>query len=118
MAVQKNGATSPKQIVEDFINAINNEDWLKVRELLADDMVFDGVLGHREGADNYLDDMKRMKFKYDIEKIIGDDEDAAVKYEIQMGNTTVFTCGWYRVVNGRIQSVKVVFDPRPVLEGQ
>ena len=117
MSTQKSDATSPKQITADFINAVNNEDWSAARELVTDDFVFDGVLGHRDGADNYFDDMKRMKFKYDIQKIIGDDEDAAVKYDIQMGAKTIFTCGWYHVKNGRITSLKVVFDPRPVLEG-
>jgi limonene-1,2-epoxide hydrolase len=118
MSTQKSDATSPKQIVTDFINAVNNEDWSVARELVTDDFVFDGVLGHRDGADNYFEDMKRMKFKYEIQKIIGDHEDAAVKYNIQMGAKTIFTCGWYHVKNGRINSLKVVFDPRPVLEGQ
>ena len=118
MPEQKSGATSPKQIVTDFIHAINNEDWSTARELVKDDFVFDGVLGHREGADNYFDDMRRMKFKYEIQKIIGDEEDAAVKYDIQMRGKAIFTCGWYHVENGKIASLKVVFDPRPVLEGQ
>lgn len=117
MSTQKSDAASPKQIATDFINAVNNEDWAVARELVADDFTFDGVLGHRDGADHYFEDMRRMKFKYDVQKIIGDDEDAAVKYDIQMGPKTIFTCGWYHVKNEKITSLKVVFDPRPVLEG-
>jgi len=33
-----------------------------------------------------------------------------------MSGATLFTCGWYQVEDGKIRSLKVVFDPRPVLD--
>jgi hypothetical protein len=35
-----------------------------------------------------------------------------------MSGTTVPTAGWYHVKSGRITTLKVVFDPRPVLAGK
>jgi hypothetical protein len=29
---------------------------------------------------------------------------------------TLFGCGWYHVEQGKISSLRVVFDPRPLVE--
>lgn len=104
-----------KETVLTFIDALNNEDFALVRKCLRDDMVFDGVLGHRDGADAYVKDMEKMKFKYDIQKAFVDGKDVCLLYDIDMGGKTIFTCGWYQVHDDKIKSLKVVFDPRPVL---
>ena len=109
--------SSAKETVLTFIAALNEENFEKAKACLNDDMVFDGVLGHREGAAAYMEDMKKMKFKYNIKKAFEDGEDVCVLYDIDMsGKATIFTCGWYKIKNGKIGSIKVVFDPRPVLE--
>ena len=102
-------------LVQDFINALNAEDFAAARACLDDNMQFTGVLGSREGADNYINDMSRMKFKYDIKKIFADDSDVCLWYDINMGDKTVLTAGWYQVRQARITSLRVLFDPRPVL---
>ena len=108
--------TQAKEIVLTFIDALNNEDFETVRHSLSDDMVFDGVLGHRNGADAYLADMKKMKFKYKIQKAFADGDDVCLLYDIDMGGKSIYTCGWYKVLDNKIKSLRVVFDPRPVLE--
>jgi hypothetical protein len=60
--------------------------------------------------------MERMKLKYGIKKIFADENDVCLFYDLSMGGLTLFGCGWYHVQNGKINSLKVVFDPRPVLE--
>ncbi len=35
---------------------------------------------------------------------------------IDMGNKTIEASGWYQIVNGKIISLKVLFDPRPLLK--
>jgi limonene-1,2-epoxide hydrolase len=112
----KSKVNQAKEIVLTFIDALNNEDFETVRHSLSDDMVFDGVLGHRDSADVYVADMKKMKFKYKIQKAFADGDDVCLLYDIDMGGSTIFTCGWYKVRNNKIKSLKVVFDPRPVLE--
>ena len=113
----KSTADNAKKVVLTFVNALNEEDFETARECLSDDMVFDGVLGHRDGADTYIEDMKKMKFKYKIKKTFEDDNDVCLLYDINMGGKNIiFTCGWYQIKYNKIKSLKVVFDPRPIIE--
>jgi limonene-1,2-epoxide hydrolase len=104
-----------KEIVLAFLDALNNEDFKTARYYLSDDMVFNGVLGHRDGADIYVDDMKKMKFKYKVLKAFADGNDVCVLYDIDMGGETIYTAGWYKVRDNKIKSLRVVFDPRPIV---
>ena len=104
-----------KEVVLAFLDAMNNEDYKTVRHYLSDDMVFNGVLGHREGADIYVEDMRKMKFKYRILKAFADGDDVCVLYDINMSGQTIFTAGWYKVRDNKIKSLRVVFDPRPIV---
>jgi len=56
-----------------------------------------------------------MKLKYVIRRVFAEDDDVCVWYDVTMEGITVLTCGWYQLVNGKIQSFQVVFDPRPLL---
>jgi predicted ester cyclase len=105
-----------KETVLSFIKAINEEDFNTARKYVNDDLTFVGVLGTRNGADNYFHDMERMKLKYDIKKTFVEAEEVCLLYDITMTGVTIFGCGWYQLINGRISLFKVVFDPRPVLE--
>jgi len=105
-----------RETVLSFINALNKEEFDAARIYADDKLKFDGVMGSRDGADAYFNDMKKMKFKYKIIKAFEEDDDVCLLYEIDMSGTDIFCCGWYRVRNGKIISLKVVFDPRPLLE--
>lgn len=112
----KTKVSTAKEIVPVFINALNEEDFETAKSCLSDDFVFDGVLGHRDGAESYMNDMTKMKFKYEIQKAFQDGNDVCLLYDINMSGKTIFTCGWYRLQNQKIKSLKVVFAPRPLLE--
>ncbi len=101
--------------VEQFLTALNNEDMAAARALLTADFKFVGVLGSRDGADVYIDDMGRMKMKYTIHKIFEDGDDVCVLCDYIMGDKTVFGCSWYQLKDGKLSSLRVVFDPRPFL---
>ena len=106
-----------KEVVLTFIEALNKEDFDKAAECLSEDMFFDGVMGKRNGSESYMNDMRKMKFKYEIERTFDNEDDVCVLYNIDMsGKATLFTCGWYQVADGKIKKIKVVFDPRPLLE--
>jgi len=111
-------ALSTKELVSSFIKALNEEDFATARSYVYDNFSFDGVLGSRDSADAYFKDMEKMRFKYDIKKTFTDGDDVCLLYDINMQGTNIFTCGWYKVQNGKIKSLKVVFDPRPVLEAK
>jgi hypothetical protein len=109
---------SAKEVVLTFIKALNDEDFEKAATCLDASMEFDGVMGKRNGADSYMSDMKKMKFKYDILQSFENESEVCVLYNIDMsGKATIFTCGWYHVADSKIRKIKVVFDPRPLLEG-
>ncbi len=104
-----------RDIVLSCITALNKEDFATARSLCSDDMRFIGVLGSRDGADAYFKDMEKMKLKYHPIKTFDDGEDVCVLYDLDMQGKTIFGCGWYHVKDGRINSLKVLFDPRPFI---
>lgn len=104
-----------KVVVLDFINALNTGNFEMARAQLHDDMTFKGVMGERNGADIYIEDMKKMKFKYEVKKVFLNDEDVCLWYDINMGKSTIYACGWYQLADEKIKSFQVIFDPRPIL---
>ena len=108
--------TKVKNTVLSCVKAINDEDFTAARKYVRSDMIFRGVLGTRDGAESYFNDMEKMKLKYDIKKVFVDNADVCLLYDLSMAGKKIFCCGWYHVEDGKITSLKVVFDPRPVLE--
>lgn len=108
--------SGPKELVLNFIELINEERFDEARNLAHDAMTFKGVLGSRDGADAYFNDMRNMKLKYKIIKAFEEGNDVCVLYDLDMSGLTIFGCGWYQVEQGKVTALKVVFDPRPVLE--
>jgi len=110
--------TSARGQVLSFVKALNEEDFEFARSCVSDDMRFEGVLGSRNGAEAYFNDMKKMKLKYDVKMAFEEGNDVCLLYNLQMSGLTIFGCGWYHLENEKITSLRVVFDPRPVLEKQ
>ncbi|WP_118950481.1 nuclear transport factor 2 family protein [Taibaiella helva] len=109
---------TPRSIVLALIDALNKEDFEKARRYTSDDMTFEGVLGKRDGADAYFEDMKKMKLKYKLQQSFEEGNDVCLFYTLALSGAEVFCAAWYQVVQGRVVSLKVVFDPRPVLAQQ
>jgi len=108
--------TSAKEVVLSCVEALNKEDFKTARTFASNDLLFEGVLGSRNGAAAYFKDMEQMKLKYKIKKAFEEGDDVCLLYDLEMSGLTVFGCGWYHVKNGKINSLKVLFDPRPILE--
>jgi limonene-1,2-epoxide hydrolase len=108
--------SAAKHAVLSFINALNTEDFDAARQYAHNDLKFDGVMGSREGAETYFQDMQRMRFKYDIKKTFVDADDVCLIFDINMGAVTLLTCGWYHTIDGKISTIRVIFDPRPLLK--
>ncbi len=107
---------SAKEAVLSFIEALNDEDFDAAASHLHENMVFQGVMGSRYGADEYIKDMKKMKLKYAVQKTFEEGDDVCLWYDISMGGQQIFSAGWYKVEDGKIMSFKVIFDPRPLLD--
>lgn len=108
--------TKAMNAVLSCVKAINDLDFKTARKYVRADMVFRGVLGARDGAEAYFADMEKMQLKYDIRKAFVDRADVCLLYDLTMEGKIIFCCGWYHVEDGKITSLKVVFDPRPILE--
>ncbi len=110
-------AISSKDVVLNFINSLNNLDLSVARGYVTDNMVFSGVLGSRHGAENYFSDMEKMKLKYKIQKLLFDETDVCLLYNLQISGKEIFGCGWYHLNSDKkIDSIKAIFDPRPLLD--
>ncbi|MCS4304113.1 nuclear transport factor 2 family protein [Chryseobacterium sp. BIGb0232] len=107
-----------QNIAEQFIQYLNDENFEQAESFLDADFKFIGVLGTREGASVYMQEMKQMKLKYQIIKTFTSGEDVCLWYTIDMGNKAVEASGWYQIIDGKIRSFKVLFDPRPLLNDQ
>jgi limonene-1,2-epoxide hydrolase len=107
---------SSKQTVLSFIKALNEEDFDSARKYTDDDLQFIGVMGTRNGADAYFNDMAKMKLKYDVQKAFAEGNDVCLWYDIDMGGRKIFSSGWYHIEHHKIAWFKVLFDPRPLLE--
>jgi hypothetical protein len=104
------------EIVMACIKALNEEDFKAAREYTTEDFSFVGVLGSRNGAAAYFDDMEKMKLKYDVKKVFVEGNDVCLFYDLAISGITIFGCAWYHVEGDKISSLRVVFDPRPILE--
>ena len=114
----RTATTANESLVLDLIYAINEENFYDAARLLADDFKFVGVLGTRDGATAYVDDLKRMKIKYKIHKVIANDNDVCVLCDYTLQGKVLLGCNWYTVSQGKVNSLKSIFDPRPLLEKQ
>lgn len=108
-------AGSTKQVILDLGKALNDENYEAARRYVSDSMTYVGPFGSRNGADAYLQEMKRVHLKFDILKIVVDNTDACVMYDITVAGTTLFACGWFQVEGETVTSMRVTFDPRPLL---
>jgi hypothetical protein len=78
-------------------------------------MRYEGPFGTRVGAEAYLEEIERLRLKFEIQRIFADKEDVCALYNIDRAGVTVFACGWFQIKDGKVSSLKVTFDPRPLL---
>ena len=112
----KAAETDAKHVVLSFVDALNHEDFEAAKRYVSDNISFVGVLGSRRGSYEYFVEMQRMRLKYDVKRTFVDGHDVCLFYDLTISGTTIFGCGWYHVEQRRIDSLQVLFDPRPVLE--
>lgn len=108
-------STITQNVAEQFIQYLNEENFDQAESCLDPGFKFIGVLGTRDNASVYMKDMRQMKFKYQIIKTFTSGEDVCFWYTIELGGKTMESSGWYQIQNGKIHSLKVLFDPRPLL---
>jgi limonene-1,2-epoxide hydrolase len=123
--MQKNeSAKGAKEIVMEFIQALERKDFKTVRSYISDNIsvVAPGPVeltsfNQAEPFMNYLEHADLPKLE--IKKEFADSNDVCLLYEMnyRVPPVTTFVCGWFHVNNDeKISSLRFVVDPRPLFQ--
>jgi hypothetical protein len=107
--------TTAREVVLSLVGYLNDHDYKRAKEFAHPDMQFVGVMGSRDGADAYFKDMEKMQLEYNIKKVFADGNDVCIFSDLLIDNKTIFCSSWYHVEDDKVKSLKVVFDPRPLI---
>ncbi|MFB7662580.1 nuclear transport factor 2 family protein [Kitasatospora sp. NPDC056138] len=107
------------QVAAAYFEAWRTKDFAALRELLADDVTFEGPLGRAAGADECLkglEGMGRLAQDLVVQRMAGAGTDVLTWFDLHTNVTDPFpVTNWSRVENGRITRVRATFDPRALL---
>ena len=109
--------TDASRVAEDFFAAWTSKDFGRARELLHDDVSFEGPIDHFDTADAYLQSLRGLSqivTGVDTRKVFVDGDDVCVIYDMQTTPVPdARIAEWYTVRDGKIAAMSVVFDARP-----
>jgi hypothetical protein len=112
-------ADSPAAVAAAYFDAWKSRDVERVRPLLHDDVTFVGALGETQGAGETLEGLGRMfatTKQVDVIKRWVDGPDVLTWFELRTAAAgPLAIVNWSHVVAGRIDRIRVTFDPRPLL---
>jgi hypothetical protein len=119
--MQKNesSARSAKDIVMEYIEALERRDFQSARGYISDNISYVSPLNSFDRAEPYLKYNEHLNLpKFDIKKIFTDGDDVCILHETNLTKppATVFTTLWFHVNGGKISSLRALFDPRPFLQ--
>ena len=107
----------PKETVLAFQKAIEKKDFTAARKLVHDNLEFRGPLDTFHKADDYLHTIQKLSSiveGVEILKVFEDGNDVGLFCDLTTKVVgTAFVAEWYKVSDGKIMSVRVVFDARP-----
>jgi hypothetical protein len=104
--------------IDTYIDAVrrNDADALPLHP----DVVFESPLGRYEGLAAFrkgLADFFRILKSIEVVRLTADDETCAAALNIDTIFGLIPFLEYFHVVNGQIVSIRVYYDPRPMLEG-
>ena len=71
MTLQEQASTNEaKKVVLGLGKALNDENFQIAREFVSEDMKYIGPFGVRDGAEAYLQEIQRLRLKFDIQKVL------------------------------------------------
>jgi hypothetical protein len=120
--MQKNesSAKSATDVVMEWQQGVERRDYQSVRGLLSDNISYVSPLNSFDGAEPYLKYLEHVNLpKFDIKKEFADSNDVCILHEYKVGTppVTSLVCVWFHVDDhGKINSIRVVFDPRPYVQ--
>jgi limonene-1,2-epoxide hydrolase len=117
-------AKSAKEIVMEFIEALERKDFKTVRSYISDNIsvlapgpVELTTFNQAEPFATYLEHANLPRLE--IKKEFSDSNDVCILYEMNYREppVTTFVCGWFHVNDeGKISSLRFVLDPRTLFQ--
>lgn len=112
-------SADPGTTVSTYVKAWTSGDFDTTRSTLADDVSFVGPLGTADGIEecmNGLQGLKQIVESSEQQQVIVDGDDVCLIYDLATTKFgTIPTAGWFQLRDGKITSIRVFFDPRPLM---
>jgi hypothetical protein len=111
--------TDTAAVAASYFRSWKNHDFAEFRSILADDVTFDGPLGHAGNADECvagIQGMSQIVTDIVIRKMFVDGDDVTTWFDLhtKVADEPALVANWAHLTNGKISTIKVVFDPRPM----
>jgi ketosteroid isomerase-like protein len=117
MAITGGRMPGKARVAEEFFDAWTSKDFDRARGLVHDDVSFEGPIDSFGDADSYLASLRQLAHIVtgtEKQKVFVDGDDVCVIYDLKTGPVpSTRTCEWYRIRDGKVASVSVIFDARP-----
>jgi limonene-1,2-epoxide hydrolase len=104
-----------------YAEALNALDIDRTRTCLHDDLTYQGPVGETQGANAYLKQVSAIGLRQEVRKIFVDGDDVCVLADLSIAkvpDVRLFGCGWFQVKEGKIVSIRTIFDPRPLAQAK
>lgn len=108
---------TPADTASAYFEGWRRRDAESLREVLAEDVVFDGPMGHVEGLEDNIASLHGLLGivrDVAVHHVFVDGPDVATVYDLHTTVTPdpILVVNWSHVVDGRITTMRAVFDPR------
>jgi len=96
-----------------YIRALDGQDYDAALKYLHDRVRIRGPAGETFGKPlDFIEMLRRYHGRYDVKKVLSDETDVGVLYDLKTDGPAVFMSSWYQVRDGKIVSIQTVFDPK------
>lgn len=115
---------SPAAVARAFTEAWTSGDMDTAARYVAEDVVFDGPLGHVEGKNAYIEGLKGLARAVALTgvrvlAVFGDETQALIMYELITGSFGVLTCAKLLTFrDGKIRTDRLTFDSYEIRKSQ
>jgi ketosteroid isomerase-like protein len=107
----------PRDVVLEFQNSLGRGDFAGARKLLHDNLEFRGPFDTFHKADDYLHALQKLSAiieRVDIKNVLDDGNNVSLFCDLVTKTVgTSFVAELYQIRDGKIASVRAVFDTRP-----
>lgn len=110
-----------KELIMEYLAAVNRKDFKSARSYVSDNVSYVGPtgMGSFDKADPYLKYLEHLDLpRLEIIKVFWDGDDVCEFHEVNVDTlpAPLLVCMWFHVDDGKISSIRIVFDPRPYLQ--